>query len=273
LCHTGACSTPSVVSSSATQLVLDAILTSGTWTAQVSGGGVQSNIFSFVVSPSTSAVGITGVTPSVPVASTTDQQITFTGSGLQQGLSLNLCLDTCFPPLSGAQIVSVATDGSSVTVLARLGVAGNWTASALNPDGSASQPFAFKVAAPITVSVNPVSGIVGQTQFTVTGTGASKNGIVDAASTFPDGTVHKFSSLADVQGNFSFGPFNQNQIGVYSEVYTDHTTGTNADPLKYTVSPSSGIPTVTGISPASPTANSATQQLTIGGSGFQAGAV
>src|SRR5262249_4687943 len=59
----------------------------------------------------------------------------------------------------------------------------------------------------------------------------------------------------------------------YSEVYTDHTTGTNADPLKYTVSPSSGIPTVTGISPASPTANSATQQLTIGGSGFQAGAV
>src|SRR5262249_47564935 len=138
---------------------------------------------------------------------------------------------------------------------------------------SASQPFAFKVAAPITVSVNPVSGIVGQTQFTVTGTGASKNGIVDAASTFPDGTVHKFSSLADVQGNFSFGPFNQNQIGVYSEVYTDHTTGTNADPLKYTVSPSSGIPTVTGISPASPTANSATQQLTIGGSGFQAGAV
>jgi len=275
LCSGGLCSSPQITSAATSQLNANAVLTAGNWTAQATNsGGAVSNLFPFIVSPSNSPVTLSGTDPSVVIARPVDQKITFSGSGLQNGLSLRLCLNICFPPLSGSQIESVASDGSSVTVLAKLGQAGRWTVSAINPDRHESQPFGFVVDAPISASVNPGSGIVNQTQFLITGAGASANGNVDATSTWPDGSLHKFSAIADSQGKFTFGPFAQTVVGLFSEIYTDRVTGaTTPKPLTYTVTPASTGVAVSKIDPPTPVAAASSQPLTLNGSGFVSGSI
>jgi hypothetical protein len=276
LCFQDTCSEAVPTSSDASTINLSTVFSAGLWTAQVTNtDGSKSNVFSFtVVPPAAPLIKITSLNPSQPKVSQTDQPLTFIGSGFQQGLAVRLCLNNvCFPPLSGAQIPQIAVDGTSLQAVAKLGSAGQWTAQVINPDKTASTPFAFTVAGPFAIHVNPASGVVNTTQFLVSGEGASKGGTITAVSTWPDGSIHKFSALADNAGAFTFGPFTQSLTGTFTEIYTDATTQVQAAPLTYTVAAANSIPAIVSLNPATPTASSVAQSITLSGSGFAAGAL
>lgn len=79
-------------------------------------------------------------------------------------------------------------------------------------------------AANITAALSPADPIVGATRVTIAGV-ATAGATVDGKSTFPDGTVHAFSTKADDAGAYKYGPFVLWQLGTYHDVIHDSVTG------------------------------------------------
>jgi hypothetical protein len=76
----------------------------------------------------------------------------------------------------------------------------------------------------IVAAISPANPITGVTTVNIKGT-ASAGAKVSDTSTFPDGTVHTFSVKADVNGNYSDGPFFLQQLGTFHDVLQDLATG------------------------------------------------
>jgi hypothetical protein len=76
----------------------------------------------------------------------------------------------------------------------------------------------------VTAALSPADPVVGVTRVTITGR-ASAGAKVTDISTFPDGTIHAFSSMADAAGAFTDGPFVLQQLGTYHDVLHDTATG------------------------------------------------
>jgi protein SCO1/2 len=76
----------------------------------------------------------------------------------------------------------------------------------------------------ITAAPHPNSPIVGATNFTISGS-ATAGGWVKDVSTFPDGSVHYFSSKANGAGSYTGGPGVLKQLGTYHDVLIDTETG------------------------------------------------
>jgi surface antigen len=104
-----------------------------------------------------------------------------------------------------------------------------------NSSGVVSGSLTYHASANPSASVNPTNGVVNQTWFTVTGIGATGYGTVTAKSTWPDQSVHYFTVTADGRGNFQFGPFQAHEVGTYSEVYVDNSSGAVSGPVAYVV--------------------------------------
>jgi hypothetical protein len=134
-----------------------------------------------------------------------------------------------------------------------------------------SQPVTIGVSSRkggLSVSVNPSTGVVNQTQFMITGAGATPGKSVIALSTRPDGTVKTFANTADGKGNFSFGPFTADLPGKYLEVYSDEVSKSSAT-ITYMVTAGAG-PVLSSISPT--TAPASIFTMTLNGTAFQNGA-
>lgn len=76
----------------------------------------------------------------------------------------------------------------------------------------------------ITAAFHPDSPVVGDTNFTISGR-ATAGGWVKDVSTFPDGSVHYFSSKANGAGSYTGGPGVLKQLGTYHDVLIDTETG------------------------------------------------
>lgn len=76
----------------------------------------------------------------------------------------------------------------------------------------------------ITAALSPANPVVGSTGVTIAGR-ASAGAKVTDISTFPDGSIHAFSSMADAAGAFTDGPFVLQQLGIYHDVLHDTATG------------------------------------------------
>jgi hypothetical protein len=86
-------------------------------------------------------------------------------------------------------------------------------------------------------NVNPLSGNVGVTLFTISGSGATPNSGVTATTTFPDNSIHVFHVIADANGNYQFPSFKEQQSGAFSETDTDDVTHAAGKQLNWNVQP------------------------------------
>jgi hypothetical protein len=80
----------------------------------------------------------------------------------------------------------------------------------------------------ITAALSPADPVVGVTRVTITGL-ASAGAKVTDISTFPDGTIHAFSTIADAAGGYTDGPFVLQQLGTYRDVLHDSATGASTE--------------------------------------------
>src|SRR4029077_20347546 len=104
--------------------------------------GAQSNTFPFNVQAANPI--ISSISPSSPVHSGSNQNVTVFGSNFQSGLTVLIT----FPSggsttLSGSQIQSVTS--SSFVMVVTLSTAGGWSIRVNNPDGKQSNTFNFSV--------------------------------------------------------------------------------------------------------------------------------
>ena len=76
----------------------------------------------------------------------------------------------------------------------------------------------------LTAALSPAGPTVGVTKVTITGTASAGASVIDT-STFPDGSVHRFSLKADATGAYTDGPFVLQQLGTYHDVLRDDATG------------------------------------------------
>ena len=168
---------------------------------------------------------------------------------------------------------AVSGSGASVTWTAP-SAPGGYTATCKvtsSANLSASNSVVIQVSnAALNSSVSPTSGTFGVTQFTVNGSGASAGGGVTATITLPNSSTTTSHTTANSSGQYSFGPFTESLVGVYSEIDSDDKTSNKSLPFTWTVSPVG--PTVTGVSPSPVPALNGTQQLLINGNTFQSGA-
>jgi hypothetical protein len=91
-----------------------------------------------------------------------------------------------------------------------------------------TEPIVLTVAGPgpnaITAAIHPSNPVVGVTQVEITGAASNGEWVTDT-STFPDGSVHKFSVKATGTGAYVDGPFVLKQLGTYHDVLRDDATG------------------------------------------------
>jgi hypothetical protein len=91
-----------------------------------------------------------------------------------------------------------------------------------------SGPVTLRVTGPpqnaISAAFHPGAPVVGATNCAISGN-ATAGGWVKDVSTFPDGSVHSFSSKANGVGSYTDGPFVLKQLGTYHDVLIDTATG------------------------------------------------
>ena len=134
-----------VSSRSSTQLVINPNFTTAahTWSVEVLNGSQSSGEFTFqVVAPA--APSISSISPTSPLRSSSDQNVTVFGSNFQSGLTVFIT----FPSggsttLSGSQIQNVTS--TSFVMVATLSSTGSWSIRVNNPDGRQSSTFSFTV--------------------------------------------------------------------------------------------------------------------------------
>jgi hypothetical protein len=142
----------------------------GTWGIQVnSADGKSSNVFTFTVASSTQAPTISSISPTVPIATGSDQNVSVYGSNFLP----NFTVSVSFPgggstSLSGTQIGNVTP--SSFNMRITLGVTGVWSVRVINPDGKQSSIFNFNV---ISSTVVPSISKIAPTALAMNGAGAS----------------------------------------------------------------------------------------------------
>lgn len=241
--------------------------TSEPWTFTVKG-----------VDPTPATPVVTGLSPSSPTTNSSAQYIYVAGSGFEAGLSVALTRPNGeTSTIAGSAINFGSSSGFKMSVL--LGDPGSHSLRVINPSGKTSEPWTFTVKppeapqAPVVTGISPespskkseaqgvyVSGDNFASGLTVvlTRPNGEMSTIGGSAIYFGSPTVFKMMVvLADV-GAYSFKVVNP--AGLMSNVWT------------FTVKvPEVPTPSVSGLSPSSPTQSSSPQQIYVGGTGFESG--
>lgn len=247
--------------------------------------GQTSEPWTFTVKPSEPTVprpAVTGLSPSSPGASTASQVVYLSGTNFQAGLSVVLTS----PGGSPAPVAPIASSDVTSTAI-RLSVtlqdAGTYTVKVANPGGQASEPWGFTVKAaeppaaarPTVAGLSPssptastvaqrlyVSGTDFASGLTVllTAPGGTATTLGSSAINFGSPTVFSMTATLAAAGNYSVKVVNPG--------------GQASEPFSFSVKPAEPAvpqPTVTGISPSSPTQSTASQVVYLTGAGFQSG--
>jgi hypothetical protein len=225
---------------------------------------------------------ITAVNPASPSGSSSAQTVTFTGTDFAADATLTLRDVTAGTTLAN-QTITTRT-GTSIGTQATFGVfAGphTWSAEVINPGSKSSGQFMFAVAAPtpsvIGVTTNPTPA-VGGAPFTITVTGTNFSPTEGSIHLTGPGCAPCTIANADLQtkssttftgsttiqpGTFGVTVVNDPPVGI---AMTSNSVNliVNAPPVL--------TPTITSVSPASPTGSASPQPFTINGTNFATGA-
>jgi hypothetical protein len=258
----------SVTSGSFTMVVT--LNVAGTYGIRVNNpDGTQSNTFNFTTQSATPS--ISSISPSTPTRRSSDQSVQVSGGNFQSGLTV-----TVFIPgggtatLSGSQIQSVTS--TSFTMVVTLNVAGTYGIRVNNPDGGQSNTFNFttQAATPSISSISP---------STPTRSGSNQN-VQVSGSNFQSGlTVTVFipgggtatlsgSQIQNVTSSSFTMVITLNVAGTYG-IRVNNPDGTQSNTFNFT--PQAATPSISSISPATPTHSGSNQNVTVFGSNFQSG--
>jgi hypothetical protein len=248
----------------------------GAWTIKVNNpDGGQSNTFGFNVNAAVSTPGIVSVSPGTPTASGSNQTVTVFGSQFQSGLTVTVG----FPggggtTLSGSQIQSVTA--TSFQMLITLSGSGAWTIKANNPDGGQSNTFSFSVTAAVSSpnisSISPGTPTASGSNQTVTVSGSQfQNGLTVTVG-FPGGggTTLSGSQIQSVTASSFQMVITLGSAGAYT-IKVNNPDGGHSNTFGFNVNAAVSTPSISSISPATPTASGSNQTVTVFGSQFQSG--
>ncbi|MCC6363105.1 MAG: hypothetical protein IT165_06240 [Bryobacterales bacterium] len=216
--------------------------------------------------PSCSTPTISSITPTTPVASADDQTVTVSGTGFQSGLTV-----TAYLPgggtglLQGSQIQNVTSN--SFQLIIKLGNPGSWGIQ-VNQSSQTSNRWNFTVASsPHINNITPTSVSPSTFNLTINGTGFDL-GAIDriyfGSNLVGSGAIQsRTGTQIVVQENLSTAT-----PGTYT-VKVRNSDGTESNGVSLTIT--SAGPSISGISPGTPTASADDQTVTVSGSGFQSG--
>jgi hypothetical protein len=250
--------------------------TPGTFSIHVQNGSTGS--FSrgatlFVTDETTPSIG--GISPARPTTSTSSQTLSVTGANFVRGLSATVVRpDGETFTLTGSQIQNVTRSSFQMSIV--LVDAGPYSVRANNPDGQQSNTFSFTVAPaaglPVISSLspsNPRASAVNQA-LVVSGSNFQPELMVTVVG--PGGRTSTLRG-SDIQ-NVTSGSFEMIIIladaGAYS-LRVNNSNGQQSNTFSFMAVPNGALPSISSISPASPTASAASQTVSVSGSNFQQG--
>src|SRR3989344_3098636 len=235
-------------------------LAPGSYSVYASNASGNSASLTYSITTSIGAPTITSISPSSGSGSV---PIVITGTGFNA--TQNLIFLGGIGGLCGLSYLTSTASGTSIACTLGLGgwSAGTYSLTVKNvTTGLTSTGVNFTVSAPRVLSittVSPTSGFAGST-LTLTGTGFDANTSVRFSGTSGAyATVSSYTSTSIVATVPTLAP------GSYS-VYASNASGNSAS-LTYSITASTGAPTITSISPSS---GSGSVPITITGTGFNA---
>jgi len=190
-------------------------------------------------SPELNIVVSAGIHAQVAPASGTVNSTSFnvTGWGATAGVTVR---STLVLPDKSVQNTTTAASGSGTFSFAYTATeAGTYSAVYTDTSTSAmSTPVNWTAGAgaSIQAAVNPSSGVINTTTFTITGQGATSNGGVTAHVYFPDGTSRVFHAQA-TGTTFAFAGMMETTAGNYAAAVIDDTTGSQSALVSWTANP------------------------------------
>ena len=222
---------------------------------------------------------VTGLSPASPVASTATQGVYVIGTNFQSGLTVALTLPNgTTTSIGGTAILFGSATAFKLSIV--LADAGNYQLRVTSPDGQKSEPLAFTVkpaeqpGKPTVTGVTPttlVAGTASQSLY-VLGTGFQSG--LTATFTLPNGTTTSMRGTAILFGSATAFKLSivLAEAGTY-QVCVTNPDGQKSEPSAFAVKPVEqlGKPTVTGISPRTATAGTATQYIYVAGTNFRTG--
>ncbi len=222
---------------------------------------------------------VVGISPATPTATSAVQTINVAGTGFASGLSVLLTDPTgATTSLSGSAIQNITSTGFQLNVV--LGATGSDSLRVVNLSGQSSAPWTFTVKAtevagpPSISSVQPASPTQGAAPQTVYVNGASFQTGVTAKLTSPSGTTTSLSGSSIAFGSSSVFQMTVTlgDAGTYA-VQAVNPDGQVSSSVSFTVQAQAAPPTpsLTGLSPRSPTVASVAQTILIVGTNFAAG--
>jgi DUF971 family protein len=258
----------SVTSSSFTMVIT--LNVAGTYGIRVNNpDGTQSNTFNF--STQAPAVSISSISPATPTRSGGDQSVQVFGSNFQSGLTV-----TVFVPgggtatLSGSQIQSVTS--GSFTMVVTLNVAGTYGIRVNNPDGGQSNTFNFttQAATPSISSISPSTPTRSSSNQNVQVFGSNFQSGLTVTVFIPGGSTSTLSGsqIQNVTSSSFTMVITLNVAGTYG-IRVNNPDGTQSNTFNFTTQ--AATPSISSISPSTPTHSGSNQNVTVSGSNFQSG--
>jgi uncharacterized repeat protein (TIGR01451 family) len=254
----------------------------GSWSLRVGNpDGLQSNTFSFAVNAPSGGPRIDSISPPSPVSSPFDQNVTVFGIGFQPGLTVSVTSPGGgSTTLSGTQIQNMTA--TLFVMVITLNGTGSWSIRVNNPEGTASNEFAFAVQAasgtPNISAILPSTPIASSFDQNVTVFGRGFEDGLTVTVTFPSGgaSVLSGTQIQDVTSSLFIMRITLNGTGVWT-IRVNNRFGASSNTFAFTVQQSLNTvpppPRISSTSPSALTASNFEQSMTILGDGFQPGLI
>lgn len=183
--------------------------------------GARSNTISYRVNaPVNPRISISPTTGTLGVTNFTESYSGFTRNG---SITENVTY-----PNGGLTVYHLAADGNGNASASFVlqSQSGNYSSYAVDDTtGTRSNTITYTVNAPtLTGSISPSNPTVGVTNVTLAGT-ATPGATVTDTETWPDGTVHTYTMVANGSGNWSSAPYVVPQLGTFTDVLRDSISG------------------------------------------------
>jgi hypothetical protein len=237
--------------------------TAGTYPVVVTNpapGGGASNALNFNVNNPVPT--LTSLSPTSALAGTTSQTLTLNGANFLSNSTVTYHSVAHTPTFLSSTQLTIALTASDLATGGTYGVAVTNPA----PGGGTSSTLNFTVnnLVPTLTSLSPSSGTAGAAAQTLTLNGSN---FVSTSTVTYNGVAHTPTFINSTQLTITLSASDQASAGNYAVVVSNPAPGGGASKsLSFTVV--NGVPAITSLSPASGTAGTTSQAVTINGTGF-----
>jgi pimeloyl-ACP methyl ester carboxylesterase/DUF971 family protein len=231
--------------------------------------GAQSNTFNFNVQAANPSISSTS--PATPTRSDSDQSVQVFGSNFVSGLTVTVFIPSGgSATLSGSQIQSVTS--TSVTMIVTLNVVGQYGIRVNNPSGAQSNIFNFNVQAanPSVASISPSSPTRNDSNQNVSVFGSNFVSGLTVTVFIPGGGTATLSGsqIQSVTSSSFTMVITLNVVGQYG-IRVNNPSGAQSNTFNFNVQ--QGNPSISSVSPATPTRSDSDQSVQVSGSNFVSG--